>query len=158
MKAKLFVGGVSTEPDVKRLLETFGCPDEGKVISYADVEAMLGIERTTSRFRTVVTAWRRQLKKLHNVEMFTLSGVGYRVLAPADRVVGSVNEFARGVRKIGRAVTRIESVPVERLDQKQQKSAEHTRRLMHATLSQARSDSKAIAFEFKPQQRLKAVK
>lgn len=153
-KTSLFLGGLPTEPDVKRLIEAFETPAEGRIIAHGEIGAIIGHDHRSNRYRSVVGAWRQQLLKLHNIELEAVPGVGYKALAPHERMTASIRGYGRGVRKIGRSVTSIRRVPVERLDADRKRVAEHATRHMEATLTQARADSKSIAFEFKPQDRL----
>lgn len=59
--AKLFSGGVPTDIDVQRLSERWAIPDEGTLIPYTEVAALIGVAHGSNRYRSVVSAWRRRL-------------------------------------------------------------------------------------------------
>lgn len=147
---KVVIGGVPTSPEVKRLLAAFPDPQPGTTISHADIETVLNLSRDSSRYRTIITAWRRQLLLEQNIDIDALSGVGFYVPAPFERVTISTRDFRRGIGRVGKAVRRISRVPMERLTNEEQVKAEHTRRRMEATLSEGRSATKEIAIRLAP--------
>lgn len=150
----IFQSGVPTEPDVKRLIEAFPKLVEGQTIAYQDIEVILGIDRKQSRYRTVTTAWRRAMLRVHNIEIEAVKSLGFRVMPPNDRLTGSVKRFGRGVRAVGRSVGTMRRVPAERLSEEQQRVYDHASRRMQSTLDHARGEAQSIAAVFRPQEQL----
>lgn len=146
----IFSSGVPTEPDVKKLLTTFTNLKAGNVITHTDIENTIQVKPGTSRYKTIVTAWRRRLLNEQNIDMEAVPSVGLRVLEQFERVTVSVRDFRRGVRRIGKSVSRIRRVPVEQLTPREQVKTEHATRRMHATLVTAQADRKAISVRFGP--------
>ena len=95
------------EADVRLLLTVF--PDllpDGRVILHEQLEATLKMSRLTSRYRTVVTKWRKVVFNERRVELDGRSaeGRGYVVLTPDEMVrYGNRNVRAAG-RKIQKAI------------------------------------------------------
>lgn len=78
----IFLGGIPTGPDVKRLREYF--PDSslqvGQSIPYKDVEDLIQCKRHSYRFKTVTYRWRRLVEKESSVIIGADSGKGFIVL------------------------------------------------------------------------------
>lgn len=143
-EARPFFGGVPTEPDVNRLMKEFE-PKSGTVVSHEAVEAVLGLNRSESRYRTVTTAWRRRLFREENVDTVVTPGHGFRFLREGERVRESVKDFGRNVRGIGRSLRRISAVRAEVLTDQDRAKHDHGRRLIAATLDGARRAQKELA-------------
>ena len=93
--------GAPTEPAVNNLMEFFGVPDEGTIISWEDLEAVLSLSRSTSRFRTVVGAWRSKLFREHNVFMSAVGSGGGLVSSPPNtRVDVAARKIEQGRRAV----------------------------------------------------------
>lgn len=142
-EAKVHFGGVPTEPDVKRLLSSIAV-ERGEEVSHETVEAILGIDREQSRYRTVTTAWRRRVLREFNTDTVAVAGVGFRFLLEGERVSESIKDFGKGTRKIGRSLGRISRVETEQLSDGERTVVDHGRRLMAATLDAARRAQKEI--------------
>lgn len=153
-KSGLFLGGVPTEPDVKRLIEAYSTLKPGDEITHAEMARTIDADERSNRYRTVVTAWRRQMLKLHNVDMQPIRGVGFRIIDGIERISASVKDYGGGVRKIVRSVGRARRVEMEKLTNEQQRVSEHALRHMEATADSARRASKEIASKFTPQAQL----
>jgi hypothetical protein len=101
----LFNGGVPTGPDVDKLFDKIGIPAVGTVIPYASVSAVIGCERDSSRFQSVVKAWRKRLFNAHNLILDTVANTGFVVLGNSQRVAFSANRFKQGLRRIRRSAS-----------------------------------------------------
>jgi hypothetical protein len=100
-KAIPYYGGVPTKPDVDKLIEKWGIPEEGTQITYEQIETVLGIKRNgerSSRYRTVVSAWKKRLETEHDVFLFTDIG------DPGDLVVGVSRKLAQSVNALKRGL------------------------------------------------------
>ena len=62
--------GIPTKLDVDKLIQRFGIPEENATFTWEEIAETIGQEKGTYRFKTVVTAWRRQLEQDHNVLLF----------------------------------------------------------------------------------------
>lgn len=110
--SKLFLSGIPTEPDVKLLTETFPKIEVGDEINYESVEAVLRLDRKSSRFRTVTQAWRKKVLN-DGIELAVVAGVGFRALSPKERIEHSVKGVQSGVRKQIRSINRSDRVITE---------------------------------------------
>lgn len=117
--------GVPTAPDVRRLRDKFGVPDEGKLITYESLEETLGYKRDSVRFRTVVYAWRRALESEHSALMEAVPSKGLVRMTPDERVEHSDGKKKSGLRAIGRAVRIVAFTDRARLTPENQHLADH---------------------------------
>lgn len=113
------------QPDLDKLLQAFGKPEEGRVIRHEEIEAALGMRRGTSRYRAVLGKWRRKLVELHNVQLGLLVNVGYKALLPDERIDDSLGQFKRGARRIKEGVKRAASTHPDDLDPLHRARREH---------------------------------
>lgn len=156
-KTGLFLGGVPTESEVKKLIEAYASLRPGDEVTHEEIAKTIGVDRESHRYTTVTNAWRKQMLKLHNVDMCSIRGVGFRVLDGIGRVGASVKDYGTGVRKIVRSAGRLRRVEMEKLTNEQQRIGEHALRHMEATADAARRASKEIAVKFAPQAQLTRV-
>lgn len=99
----LFLGGIPTEPDVKKLLAIYGVPAIGTELTYDQVAETIGTPVRSYRFRTVTWSWRKVLDRQHNLIVGTVHGRGFVVLDNQSRVRFSAGRFKRGLRSVRRA-------------------------------------------------------
>lgn len=69
MDSKVYFGGITTTPDVNKLLEEY---TKDKLvpnyeIPYKDVEIITGAKYGTSRWDSVTNRWRKKLENLYNI-------------------------------------------------------------------------------------------
>ncbi len=129
MESNLYFNGLPTGPAVKKLEEKW--PDveslRGTMLSHADLEALIGEKRTASRYRTVMSAWRRKLLNESGIVLTGrgAGGEGYRVLSDNDQVSFSVSE-ERGVgRKLRMCHVAVANVNPEKLSPEKLKIREY---------------------------------
>ena len=103
---KAFFGGVPTEADVRALNERWPALKDGDELSHEEVEAVVKQERGSNRYRSITTAWRRDLLRANNIDLAPIPGVGFRCLLPEERISVSIKGFQSGVRKTMRSVKR----------------------------------------------------
>ncbi|KQP36110.1 hypothetical protein [Pseudorhodoferax sp. Leaf274] len=108
--SKVYFGGMPTEPDVKKLLAAFPDIQEGDEIAHEDIERVIGHKREDNRYRAVVAAWRKRLLNDENQDLGAVSGIGFKCLAPDERISRSVDGFQSGTRKQLRSVRRAQLV------------------------------------------------
>jgi hypothetical protein len=106
---KSYFGGLPTGPEVKKLEEAFPEMEKrrGTTILHEDIEAVLRLPRTESRYKTVVNAWRSKVRREHGIDIRgdlpEVIGVGYRVLAHVEQAQFGNTRTRWGTRQIGRA-------------------------------------------------------
>jgi hypothetical protein len=101
--SKMYFGGVPTEPDVRRLLNKYGCPQQGQVMNYEEVATVIGIRKQDSRFKTVTNAWRKAIYSSYNIVIGTRPGVGFVALQEPERLDYGSRKFRHGIRQIKRS-------------------------------------------------------
>jgi hypothetical protein len=138
--ARIFLGGIPTESDVRALIDLYGIPAEGTLIPYADVEELLRCDYRSHRFSTVTGRWRRQLKKDHNVATGT-EGKAFKVLSPDERVTRGKDRTRIALRGIRRSVELVETTDKERLSPEMRAEADHLTRCAGALLLAARVEA-----------------
>lgn len=106
--SKAYFGGLPTQPDVNRLNEAFALK-VGDEIRHEQIEAVLGVSRNSNRYRTVTNAWRNN-RRMYGLELGSVTGVGFRVLDPAERIDRGYADVRSGVRKQLRAIDRTSAV------------------------------------------------
>lgn len=104
--SKLFLGGVPTNADVRKLKEAFPDLTEGSEITHEEVERVVQLSRESSRYRSVTRAWRRDLLTHSGIDLAAVPGIGFRCLDAGERIAASVDGFKSGTRKQMRAVRR----------------------------------------------------
>lgn len=115
--ANLYLGGIPTAPDVKRLHDEFGVPNPGDEFTHQTIEFILGLKRNSSRYRTVTSAWRKELLTDKNIDLAAVPGEGYRCLDQSERVEANVKIQKQGIRRTGKGVKRLMLQPHDKLDQ-----------------------------------------
>lgn len=110
---KVFYAGLPTELDVRKLLDAFGVPAIGTVLSHDEIAAAIGVKPSSVRYRTVVTAWRKKLEVLHQVRLGADRGRGFKSLDERERIDESTTATREGLRKVARAATRAASVDTD---------------------------------------------
>lgn len=124
MTSKIHFGGLPTGPDVKKLEEAFGTPEPG-LIKHEEIEAVIGERRGTSRYRTVVNAWRKQLFNTSNVEARAEPGLGILFMTAKERSENGVRGIRHAARHVVRVVNRVRAVPVDELDEVTRRKHDH---------------------------------
>lgn len=141
---KLFLGGIPTAPDVKKLRDAFPKLSDGMDISHEQIQAVIGLAPKSNRYRCVTTAWRKELLNEENVEVGSIAGVGFRVLTGPERLSSNIKGFRSGTRKQGKSVRRITMVRAETLSEPEQAKQLHMMRLGTQLISQASSMLKQL--------------
>lgn len=152
--AKLFFGGTPTEPDVKALREAFPALKPGDVITYERAAEVIRCNPGSSRFVTVLVAFRKTMARERNIDFRAVRGQGLQVLAEGERTSEGVRDFASHVRGVGRAFKRVSAVDTAKLDEVELRRNDHARRFIGATYEAGRGNQKAIATVFSPPKQL----
>lgn len=100
MKSSVFKGGVPTGLDVDALVVKFGVPAPGATILHEDIESVLHLGPTTSRFWSVTAAWRKRLHREHNLVLVGNRKGGFDVLRASERITHAVSRMQQGARII----------------------------------------------------------
>lgn len=103
VEAKEYFGGLPTKPDVDAIMKAYPNLKEGDVITYREIEEVIGKTWTSSRFRTVTLAWRRELYNEYNLHVRCDPAVAFHVELPKERVSTGFKKARGGFRKIRRS-------------------------------------------------------
>jgi len=126
MTHNLYFGGIPIEPDVKRLALAFGSPKPG-LIAYEEIEGALDMTRETTRFRTVVTGWRRRLLNEENIYTAAVPGEGIKVLTEPERTDAVERLQGRASRSQRKVLFHAVRIRVELLDSIYRARVDHLR-------------------------------
>lgn len=138
---KAYFGGLSTDVEVKALMEHYQQPQEGAVLPYEDIEALIGVERDKSRFKSVLNRYRQQMERLHGVIFAAMPKIGLRVLTPQECVDRNAVDFGHKIKGALRAGDRTARIPRERLSADDASRADALQ-LMSAKVSQTFLDGR----------------
>ena len=125
--AKLFFGGVPTEPDVKKLHEAFGVPDRGAVVSHSEIAAVIGVYRDESRYWTVVNRWRKDIEQEHGIVSDVDPGNAVEFLTDERAFDFGLKKRRSAIRVHWRHNTIIHLVRAEKLGKAARDRLDHTR-------------------------------
>jgi hypothetical protein len=148
-----FNGGISTEPEVNDLIEQIGIPVPGDQISYLRISEIIKVKKGTSRWSSVVSAWRKKLERQHNVILGAVPNEGYEVLSNSGRVNLGGKFFKESLRRMGRAVKVVTSTDRAGLSDDEVKAAEHIQKTGASLRLAAQTAARQLAYpdpEVKP--------
>jgi len=120
------LGGAPTAPDVKRLDDKYGVPEEDALLTWDELAAVVGMHkdddkdgiaktRGSFRFRTIINTWRRKLRQKHNVITIAVSGQGIMAATPSERIKLSNTKYKSGMRSVAKSGVIAETTDRERL-------------------------------------------
>jgi hypothetical protein len=100
---KIGFGGIPTDIDVRRLLDRFGVPKPGTIITYKEIGAVLKLSHKDSRFWSVTCAWRNQLWRQNNRVSSAIPNEAFEFLDSHQRVAFTEKKAKEGIRKVVKA-------------------------------------------------------
>ena len=126
MKDGLFFGGVTTKPEVRRLMEAFPLEslEPGFQIPYGEITKIIGAEPRSNRFRTVTNSWRKLLRSEHSIIVDPsshFSGV-FEVLNDSKKVAKVGKKIKSSVKMVREAVFVAGTVDVHKLTHDEKKT------------------------------------
>jgi hypothetical protein len=142
----IFSAGVPTGPDVDRLIAKFGTPEEGTVVTYPEIAEVLGVERGSCRWGSVVTAWKKKLKRESNIVLRAVTNVGFECLDPHKRVDHVGSKYKGGLRAIKKAADIAITTRPEPLTQREQRARDHVIMAGAAIQLAAATEAKKITY------------
>lgn len=143
MTGKVVFGGVSTDAEVRRLLDRYGT-ERGQTIDKLDVASVCGCDVDSSRFKSVASAWRRRVRRDSGVKIIRRDGC-YIFLSSKDAVDDVKRQIGRMARSAARAHVDNENVDVSDLSEVDKARHDLQRRYLAATIDHMRQQSKSIA-------------
>lgn len=156
MDTKTYFGGRPTEPQVRELMQNFESRKQGDSIGLSEISALIHEPIRSSRFETVVAAFRRRL--LHDRGYVTerIAGLETIRIVTEDEKTGVGLRGARvGVRKIHRSAAVVSIARPEAMnDQRARDTHFHASRVLDVLVSHTRQAVKEISNIFAPQPQL----
>ena len=105
-EACVYRRGIPTEPDVNKLKEKF--PDtnlkNNDIIPYQDIALIIGVAVSSSRFKTVMSVWRKYLEQTSNIILKPLKGQGYLVLSDSGKLNAAADKYKSAKKMAARAI------------------------------------------------------
>lgn len=98
------MNGRPTAPHVDKIFARVKEMKEGEVITHLELTKIIGEDKDTQRYRTIVAAAKRRVFRELNIELKSVAGEGYRNPIGFDQLRSGVGTIASGVRRIGRGV------------------------------------------------------
>lgn len=126
--SRIFRGGVPTGPDVALLMALD--PQPGASVSYEEIEAAIGCDHNSPRFRTVTTAWRKRLFHERLLQSVAQGGA-FLFLTPEQAHDRAVFGFARLGRATGRVLVKAEAIDRRELPEAKARQHDLLRRELH---------------------------
>lgn len=145
--AKIFMGGLPTEYDVRKLEERFGVPNEGVTIPYEEISECIGIERHLGRWHSIVRAWRNKLRREHNLITDAEDNVGIKILTPSERVSFSNRKQQGSFKQARRCALIAASTRREGLTAQEIRLLDHVQNLGAAVALQAATAKRQLCYE-----------
>ena len=143
-ETKTYFGGVPTDIEIKQLREAY--PDveltPGRVISYEDIESLIGTERGTARWQAVTNRWRRIVENATEKVIGTDPGIGFKVLVEGEKVMLSTSKLRTAGRMARRSYVVASRVDIKALTEQEKTEYDHAVRRSAALLQAARLKSR----------------
>jgi hypothetical protein len=139
----IFKGGVPTKIEVDALMENIDAR-HGTIVSFDEIERVIGVTRDKARFRSVVEAWRKRLFREKLIQTRSIAGELHLLSDDEAHDFGKSN-LSRIGRATGRLCVRVEAVDATKLSGERRDGHNLLRREANAMLDAARKSAKAIA-------------
>lgn len=147
MTVKFGFGGLPTDLDVRMLQEKFGVPQEGDLIPYLLISECLKKGRETSRWKSVVGAWRKKLERDHNLVLKAIKNQGFKVCDPRDRLDVFGRKFKGGLRQVSRATLGAARTSRKGLTPEENRTLDYLQNTGAALRLQAATAAKQITYD-----------
>jgi hypothetical protein len=131
------VFGEPTTVEVQLHVDTYVVPARGSMIRYDEVERLLGMERSKTRFRTVTSAWRKAIFRDHGVASFCQRNTGFSFCSPPEQIDESSRGLVQGLRRVSTAVKKAARTPREALSPHETRNLDHTHTIGSVVLQHA---------------------
>jgi hypothetical protein len=122
---ELYFGGVPVGPDVDRLDVEYQELTHEQVLTHEELSGAIGYSIKSSRYRTVVTAWRKRLFDERGIELQAVRGLGLRVMTNSQRIDSHIDKAVGGLKAVVRAGARLAVVPRHDVPAHVAKRADH---------------------------------
>lgn len=141
--------GRSTSVEVDALIKKYPSLKAGDKISYEELSKIVGAEKGTSRFASVVNAWRKRLDHEYNTVLGCIPNTGFEVLENSKRIDRSSKGVRYGLRKIDRSSRLAARTDESGLTESELKIRDHLARIGASLVSIAQTESKKLSYVLK---------
>ena len=128
MNEARIVKNVPSAPAIRAIQNATGELTAGDMITYDQLESIIGDNRKSDRWKTVVSTWRAQLLREDNIMLGNVINTGYVVLDAQGRITASARRYGHGVKRIIRAGVDSKNTSAVELDDTQRKARDHMMR------------------------------
>lgn len=143
MAKQFVVRGIPIAPDVDRLMTI--AFEVGQVYRHEDLAAVIDESSVSGRYRSVISALKKRLRRERNLDLQSVTGLGYKVLDDNERVDAGIKDLSRSVRNVAKAADRMAAANTEKLDDLHRAQKEHGVRLALQLHNDGKSAGKQIA-------------
>lgn len=117
--------GKSTETELEWLRQKWPNPVVGDTFTDDELSSVIGVQKGSFRFRTVIEHWRKKLFRDRNLLIIRERNTCYKVASPVQRIDYGNDKIGSGVRAIRKAGKVARSTPKENLTPIAQMHQEH---------------------------------
>ena len=146
MSQFLVEGGVPVAPDVNRIREKF--PDSslnaGFIIYHGDIEALIGEDPKSARYRTVMSRWRRDVEASAGKVILAVRGVGFQVADDHAKYEESVSRGKTAIHHAKRALIVATLTDRDKLEEPERKRLDSVALVSGYLLVKSESETKRL--------------
>jgi hypothetical protein len=117
--------GVPTDIEVKKLFEQIGLPNPGTVILYSQIEAIIGIKRNAPRWSSILSAWRKKLRRNNFIYTKAIKNEGLRVMTGPEQLIYGEDGIKRSIKAMESFAHAIVAIQPDRLSDGERQRADH---------------------------------
>ena len=117
------MNGKPTGPQVQKFFDHIKGTTAGDIITHETIEALFGVVRGTTRYRTLVSTAKRRVFRELLLALRAVPGIGYEHPEGYTQLRQSVSGMRSGVKKLARSVQVAAVITDERLPEASQRSA-----------------------------------
>lgn len=112
-------------PDLRKMDEAFPKLAIGQALTWEELATASGWPLRSSRFNSLLTAWRKRVFRERNQLLVSLRGKGLVVASPEDRVSHSSNLQRHGLRRVVKSAVIVARTDLSSLPEHSRRTAEH---------------------------------
>jgi hypothetical protein len=148
------VNGRPVDPQVMILMGKYGEIERGTEVTHGELAAAIGEHADSTRYRTVLNAWRKRMLEQRGIEFMAVPKVGLRACAPGEQLYrGSVRSMKSIERKAKRSALSVGVLKDSELDD----AGRSARNFAVHTLTAIASESKRKRRELDRRENMKAL-
>ena len=125
--AVLNFGGLTTDPEIRKLKERWPKSSlaEGVIVTYSDVESVIGAEWGSNRYNTITERWRKMLRNEHGIHLDPfVFGASYKVLDAHEKFVKQCRKMQEANRKERFSLRTYRDIDLNKLTPEERKQAD----------------------------------